>query len=56
MYSYFTRGTKTYQIGTDGKHYVHDSLWGAAWTYYDAEISAHEYAKAYRAESPEPSK
>lgn len=53
MYSYFTRGTKTYHIGTDRKHYVHDSLWGAAWTYYDAEISAHEYARAYRAESPE---
>lgn len=48
MYDYFTRGTKTYYIGTDGKHYMHDSIWGTAWAYYNIAISAREYAAAYR--------
>lgn len=47
MYDYFTRGTKIYYIGTDGKHYMHDSAWGAVWAYYNIVISTKEYVKAY---------
>lgn len=47
MYNYFTRGTKTYFIYND-RHYYTDSALGKSWEYHKFEISAKEYAKAYR--------
>ena len=53
---YFTKDTKTYHLGVDGKYYVHDDLWGVAWKDYEEEIPEKEYLKAFRKYRKETSK
>ena len=39
----FRNDTKSYRIAADGKYYMHDALWGAAWYDYEEEISKRAY-------------
>lgn len=42
----FRNDTKSYRIATDGKYYMHDALWGAAWSDYEEEVTKSAYFKA----------
>ena len=39
----FKNDTKSYRITADGKYYMHDALWGMAWSDYEEEISKRAY-------------